>query len=1023
MTELIGQSLGSYQLEALLAAGPTGHLYSSRHVRLGRPAAIKLFAPDLVGRPGVRPRLLAALRDVAMLRHAHIAALYDVGDEEERLFVASELLAGGSLRALLHPAVRESVPLATRLELVAQAADGLAAAHAAGVVHGAVKPESLWLERRLEDGPPVLKLTDLGVAAALPEEALGAPPYLSPERCRGEALDARADIYSLGVVLYELLVGAPPFNVRTLEAATEKHLRTRPVPPRLVRPQLPAEVEAIALRCLAKAPADRFPDAAALAAALRQAAASLGPAPAAATPAAAATPPSPATTQLAATLPLDEQPTVRVSAPIAPNPAPRVQVLGPQGAVLHTADLAAGALTAGRAPEHNLFLDDPLVSRDHLRLVWDGQRVVVTDLGSANGSFLGAARLTPGVPTPWDGQTPLRAGPFTLRLAPVAGQAPAVDPLLAGLLGETVQVAPPPPPRPVPARVELRVDQARATLTPGAPALIPLRLENSGPNTEEVVIAVEGVPGAWLREGDQQVIRLAPGAQAAASLTVLVPRTPEALAGDYNVLVRARPLSGAEGGSAQLRWTVQPFQALDMRIAPPRADSQGPVEYQILLRNTGNASASYFLSFEDEDDLLGYALERDEVTLEPGETARVGLRVEAAGRLFGSPQERPFSVRADDGRREVAVAEAQLVHLATLPAWVPAVALGVLALALALGAWALLGGRGPGATAGVPSPTPSTLPPTLTPLPTPLPGAPRVVEFLVTPDLVAPYELITVTWRVEGAEWVHIDKFGDVPPEGQNQYRAEQTTTFQLTARAPGGQETVMLAHLTVAPPTPLPTLQPSETPVPSPTEVPPTAVPPTEVPPTSIPPTEMPPTEILPTAAPPTAPPAGGGLLDLVETARGAAWRTDEGSVRFGRPFFGAGAGGWAAVSAATLEDGQQYQGLLQMVPPVAPAPGVEVPFIEGEYSLEALAPGQILVGSVGFAQGSASQPLTVTVSLGDQVVFEASKAPDGSLLPVFADLSSFAGGSGPLTLRVSGVGATPDGLYWVRPRLDLPR
>ena len=740
---------------------------------------------------------------------------------------------------------------------------------------------------------------------------------------------------------------------------------------------------------------------------------------------------SPAATVLAAAVPLSDQPTRLVADPIAPNPAPRVQVLGPQGAVLRTADLAAGALTAGRAPERDLFLDDPLVSRDHLRLAWDGQRVVVTDLGSANGSFLGAARLAPGVPTSWDGQTPLRAGPFTLRLAPAAGQGPAADPLLAGLLGETTVAAPPPPARP--ARVELRADQARATLTPGAPALIPLRLENSGPATEEVALSVEGVPGAWLREGDQQVIRLAPGAQAAASLTVAVPRAPEALAGDYNVLVRARPLGGAEGSTTQLRWTVLPFQALDMRVAPPRADARGPADYQVLLRNMGNGPASYFLSFEDEDELLGYALEHDEVTLDPGESARVGLRVEAAGRLFGGPQEHPFTVRADDGRREVASAEAQLVHLATLPPWVPAVALGVLALALLLGAWALFGNRSPGGTAGVPIPTVTPLPPTLTPLPTPLPGAPEVQLFTVEPQVVAPGQVVVVSWRVVGAERVFIEQFGDVPAEGQREFRPEQTTDFRLTAIAPGGRETVVIGRVSVAPPTPEPTpvpsatLAPTLTPVPPtpepPTAVPPTAVPPTAVPPTAVPPTAVPPTAIPPTAVQPTAPPIGGGVVDLAEQARQAEWRTDDGSVRFGRPFFGADGGGWAAVGAATLEDGQQYQGLLQMVPPAEAAPGSAEPFIEGEYSLEPLQPGQILVGSVGFAAGSASQPVTVTVSLGDQLVYEGTKAPDGSLLPIFADLSAFAGGGGPLTLRVSGAGAVPDGLFWVRPRLDVPR
>ncbi len=1028
MTELIGRSLGNYQLDALIAAGPTGHLYTGRHIRLGRTAAIKLFDPALLGRPGIQPRLLAALRDLANLRHPHIAALYDVGDEDGRLFLATEQLAGGSLRALMEVNVREALPLPTRLELLAQAADGLAAAHAAGFVHGAIKPESLWLEQRPGDGALTLKLTDLGVAGVLPEEAFGVPAYLSPELCRGQAIDGRSDIYSLGVVLYELLVGVPPFNVRTVEAAVEKHLRTRPVPPRLVRPQVPAAVEAIALRCLAKLPEERYSDASALAAALRQAAGGIAP-------------PPPAPTLLVAPLPapsVNEQPTQRVTAPISAAPAPRVQVLGPQGAVLREADLAAGTVSVGRAPERDLFLDDPQISREHLRIDWDGQRVTLTDLGSANGSFIGATRLAPNLTTPWDPTATLKVGPFILRLAPAPGQAPADDGLLSGLLsGAAATAVVPPPPAPVPGRVELRVDQERLTLTPGAPAMVPLRLINTGSTPAEVALSVEGVPGAWLREADQQVILLEPGAQAAASLTVTPPRTADALAGDYNVVVRARNLSGAEAGVARLRWTVLPFKALDMRIAPPRAETQAAAEYQILVRNQGNAAASYVLSFEDEDEMLGYALERDEVTLEAGESARVGLRVEAAGRLFGGPEERSFTVRADDGQREAAAAEAQIVHQATLPPWVPLAALAALALLLALGAWAIFGNRDDGDSAVAPTTAVTPIPPTLTPFPTPLPGAPTVEIFTAEPALIAPGELVLISWRVSGAERVFIEQFGDVPAEGQRQFRPEQTTDFRLTAIAPGGRETVVIARVSVAPPTatPLPaataTLAPTLTPLPTPTTIPPTAVPPTAVPPTAVPPTAVQPTAVQPTAVLPTAaPPSGGATIDLAAgEAPRALWRTDGGTTSFGRPFFGADRGGWAAISDATLEDGQPYEDLLQMVPPAEAQPrqGADPtagPFIEGEYTLQPLQNGQIFVAAVGFPQGAAAQSVTVTVSFEGQILYQGSKTPDGTLLPIFVDLSALSGRGGKLILRTSGDGQpSPSGVYWVRPRIDVPR
>jgi eukaryotic-like serine/threonine-protein kinase len=1010
MTELIGQRLGDYQLEALLATGAIGSLYRARHVRLGRVAAVRLFDAGLLARPALQPRLLAALRTVAALRHPNLAAIFDVGEQAGQLFMASDLPAGGSLREL----PRET-PLATRLELLAQAADGLAHAHGAGVVHGAVRPDLLLLEPRPAAATPLLKLSGLGIAALLPELALEAPAYLSPEQCRGLALDGRADLYSLGVVLYEQLVGVPPFKADSLEAVINKHLRTSPVPPRLVRPQVPAALEAIVLRCLAKAPAERFADGAALAAELRQVAGDL----------------APATTQAA---PISASPAPTQAAPISARPAPQIAIFGSQGVRLRDADLSAGKLSLGRAPEHDLFLDDPQVSRDQLRLDWDGRQITVTDLGSSNGSFLGGARLPAGLAIPWDGRVPLRAGPFTLRVEGLPGAAgataPLDDSLLSGLLEPAAAPTPPPLTPPV-ARIELRLDQDRVLITPGSPTVVPVRLVNSGQTAVEASFAVEGVPGAWLRAADMPVLRLAPGAEANTSLLVNAPRDPATLAGDYQVTLRAQSIGApAETGTARMRWTVASFADLDLRLIPPRNESRGPVDYQIVLSNLGNAPTTCLLSFED-DGTLGFTLAQDEVPLAAGQSVRVGLNVEAAGRLFGAAATHRFVIRAESSDGQNRLTEGELVDHASLPPWAPFALLGGLVLiALILVAGAFLG-QGSN-QAAVPSPVLPLLPTaTATPLPTPQPGAPAILEFRVLPELTSPGELVRVVWNVQGADRVIIDRFGDVPPVGERDFRPEQTTEFRLSAFA-GERESTAITYANVAPATPTALPPPTETPLPLPTEVPPL---PTEVPPlpteTPLPlPTETPlppPTEAppLPTEAPPPAEPTLV-TLELVELAPRASWSTDADRVSFGRPLFFANRGGWADLADATLEDDQRLQSLLLMVPPGALARDAETdrPYIQGEFTLPTLGPGQILAGAIGFAQGINSEPLNITVSFNGQVIFEASKAPDGSLLPIFADLSAYAGQAGPLTLRVSGPpSSSPQGIYWVRPRIDVPR
>jgi eukaryotic-like serine/threonine-protein kinase len=480
-----------------------------------------------------------------------------------------------------------------------------------------------------------------------------------------------------------------------------------------------------------------------------------------------------------------------------------------------------------------------------------------------------------------------------------------------------------------------------------------------------------------------------------------------------------------------MRWTVLPFAELDLRLSPASDESRGAVDYQILLRNGSNAPTTCLLSFED-DGALGFSLAQDEVVLAPGQSARVGLSVEAGGRLFGGPEPHRFAVRAESSDGQSRLAEGELVHLASLPPWLPLALLGsllLIALIAVAGAFLGLGGGGQAL-----APSPTSLP-TATPFPTPLPGAPTILEFRVVPELTAPGELVRVVWNVQGAERVVIDRFGDVPAVGEREFRPDQTTEFRLSATV-GERETVGITYANVAPATPTPTLEPTATLLPTlapATEVPllPTEVPPlpTEVPPlpTEVPPlpTEAPPIAVLPTASPEGGEPPALVTLELTELASRASWSTGAGPVSFGRPLFFASRGGWADLVSATLEDGQQIQGMLRMVPPGSTARNsVDVPYIQGEFALPALAPGQILVGEVGFAQGVNSEPLSVTVSFGDQVIFEATKAPDGSLLPIFADLSAYAGQAGSLTLRVSGLpSASPDGLFWVRPRIDVPR
>ncbi|MGZ3664820.1 MAG: serine/threonine-protein kinase [Ktedonobacterales bacterium] len=278
MADLLGHTIGSYHLDGVIGHGSTGDVYHGRHVQTGREAAVKILGRSMVVGVEFPDRFLAEMQPVSTLRHRNIVEVCEFGVSERRCFIAMEVLRGGSLGALLRrrpPA--EPLPLTLTVNLMCQAAEGLAHAHQQGVVHKDIRPSNLLLdndanEPAILDGGSALKITDFGLAqlagagSALTSAGmvmgagvlLGDPAYMSPEQCRGHVLDGRSDLYSLGVVLYEMTTGMLPFAVRHLEDAVREHLFTPPPLPRLLNAEISAPMEQVVLRCLAKHPDDRY---------------------------------------------------------------------------------------------------------------------------------------------------------------------------------------------------------------------------------------------------------------------------------------------------------------------------------------------------------------------------------------------------------------------------------------------------------------------------------------------------------------------------------------------------------------------------------------------------------------------------------------------------------------------------------------------------------------------------------------------------------------------------------------------
>lgn len=257
-----GTHLGPYQIVSLVGAGGMGQVYRVRDTRLPRDVAIKvLSAVDA----GLIVRFEQEARAMALLSHPNIVTIFDVGTHDGAPFLVSELLDGETLRVTLADG---ALPVPRAIELTQQLIRGVAAAHALRVIHRDLKPENLFLTRE-----GTLKILDFGLAKLKPEplanqgattiqvsepgRLLGSPDYMAPEQLRGEPLDERADLFAIGVMMYEMLSGTHPFRRGSTAETLAAILRENPAPPRM-RDETSSAFVRLALQCLEKDPGDRF---------------------------------------------------------------------------------------------------------------------------------------------------------------------------------------------------------------------------------------------------------------------------------------------------------------------------------------------------------------------------------------------------------------------------------------------------------------------------------------------------------------------------------------------------------------------------------------------------------------------------------------------------------------------------------------------------------------------------------------------------------------------------------------------
>ena len=662
---MIGQRLERYEILALLGEGGMGAVYRGRDTVLKRDVALKFMHAQYARKAEFQQRFLNEAQATAQLDHPGIVKVYDYRQDGDYLYIVMEYIAGGNLSQMLQDlrAKQQWLGLREAVQLVRQVSLALDYAHRKGVLHRDIKPANIMIKPEpageLSYQPVItdLGLARLGEGLGLTQTgaSMGTPSYMSPEQALGKPMDARSDVYSLGILLYELAVGQRPFNIKSLSEAMRIHPVEEPPRPSSLRPGLPAALEQVILRALKKEPAARYQSAASLAGDLGK----LEP-----TIAAVAPPP----TAAAGTVPLMTQYQESVlelrgqslveELPAVSAVADSLQLRRPDGK-LRTLPLATKVVTVGRASDNTVQLDDAKVSQHHLRIEYDGSRYRVTDLKSTNGTYMGAVKLLSGVPEVWEPQKPLRVGAHHLLLVLASGKSSSsateyesVGSYLgaAGLL---------------------------QVVKPGEQVSVPLVLHNATRQVDYLAPVVEGVPPAWV--GPLKPANLHPEQQQDATVTLRPPAASDSRAGDYAVQIYAASRNTGQKTLVQaLTLRVLPVAQVSSALEPETVRAGRAAS--VVLQNTGNAPQRFQVTWRDPEQALQFHPTQAQLVVEPGQrgivkyTARPRRR-----RWFGSSLAHPLTVTVVTEGGTQAEHHGTLQSSSLFPVWVPLLLLLLLA--------------------------------------------------------------------------------------------------------------------------------------------------------------------------------------------------------------------------------------------------------------------------------------------------------------------------------------------------------
>jgi serine/threonine protein kinase len=675
MEALIGKTLDkTYRVEQLLGQGGMGAVFRARDVNLNRDVAIKVMHAHFTG-----------------LDHPGIVHVYAFGQDLGLLYIVMDFIPGQTLQSWLKRLAQEKkiVALTESLRIVRRTAWALHYAHEKGVLHRDIKPSNIMLKptdpamQESGDLPFHPVLTDFGLAKLAEGgvetqtgTTMGTPAYMSPEQCLGYEPDRRSDVYSLGVLLFELATGRVPFQAKSLTEAIRMHTQDPSPPPRSINPTLPVEIENVILRTLAKRKEDRYATARELADALEDAIPRIPKELTVAPTRVESAGPVPYVslmTRLAQESVAPRAPGSEVweAAPPASQFGATLVIVSPDGQTQRISLGERRTLTVGRTSANDVQLAETGVSRQHARIEYDGTTFTVTDLNSTNGTFLGESRLLPGVGQPWPSGKTLRVGSHWLKYEV---QAAEVRSVVGGLSM---------PPR-ADARPAAVLEPEVLTVEAGQQGVARVRILNQSTQVDHFSVGIDGVPASWVTLPAEPP-RLNPNEESLVTLTIHPPRDPGSAAGAHSfslrVISQANPRQHTEVSGTI---NVVPFYEFAVEMRPQQISSD---RARLELANRGNTPATLSIGGTDPAEALFIQAQPPQVALQPGEQRTVPLETRTRKRrpLFGTPQRYPFELSISSSVGQAIKRAGTRIVRPVIPLWVLPL-MGVLCVFLLIGA-------------------------------------------------------------------------------------------------------------------------------------------------------------------------------------------------------------------------------------------------------------------------------------------------------------------------------------------------